>query len=107
MASQFIPKELIPRTFGGKEIVVYPQSDDNTPPAEVAHGIFILNASLKNASHFTDDEKLLALGQHTNLTTTGVGAKKPEALWTSVFAGFWSIARSADEIVTATWSAGR
>ena len=33
---------------------------------------------------------------------TGVGAKKPEALWTSVFAGFWSIARSAVEIVTAT-----
>ena len=38
---------------------------------------------------------------------TGVGAKKPEALWTSVFAGFWSIARSAVEIVTATWSACR
>ena len=23
----------------------------------------------------------------------GVGAKKPEALWTSVFAGFWSVAK--------------
>ena len=37
----------------------------------------------------------------------GVGAKKPEALWTSVFAGFWSIARSAVEIVTATGSVCR
>ena len=76
MASQFIPKELIPRTFGGKEIVVCPQSDNNTPPAEVAHGIFILNASLKNASHFTDDEKLLALGQHTNSTMTVTAAER-------------------------------
>ena len=76
MASQFIPKELIPRTFGAKEIVVYPQSDDNTPPAEVAHGIFILNASLKNASHFTDNERLLALGQHKNSTTTVTAAER-------------------------------
>ena len=52
------------------------ESDDNTPPAEVAHGIFILNASLKNASHFTDDEKLLALGQHTNSTTTVTAAER-------------------------------
>ena len=33
---------------------------------------------------------------------TGVGTKKPEALWTSVFAGFWSIAGSTVEVETAT-----
>ena len=70
MASQFIPKDLITKTFGGKEIVIYPQSDDNTPPIEAAHGLFILNATLKNTTHFSDNEKLLALGQHSNSTPT-------------------------------------
>ena len=70
MTSQFIPKELITKSFNGKDIVIYPQSGDNTPPIEAAHNLFILDATLRNATHFSDDEKLLALGQHTNSTTT-------------------------------------
>ena len=70
MTSQFIPKDLITKSFCGKDIVIYPQSDDNTPPIEAAHSLFILDTTLQNATHFSDDEKLLPLGQHTNSTTT-------------------------------------
>ena len=65
----FNPKDLIHISVGNRTISAYPKPTAKTPPAEKAHGLLTLRASLVH-SDLPEEEKLQVLGHHTNSATT-------------------------------------